>query len=176
MSVFRKLTKEEQHAKDSEKREADIARTGLHCCLFRIANLSNGKHLWRIKKEAQQLEMTGIVILNPRTNIVIVEGGLKAVKHYKRLMLERMKWTENARNNLIARGNAEVLAGQRTEDSDDVDLSGNTCELVWEGELRARNFGKWVGERETSNDAAVRNFLGKNAESFWKLAIRSEHA
>jgi U4/U6 small nuclear ribonucleoprotein PRP3 len=170
----RKLTKEEQHAKDAEKREVDVARTGLHCCLFRITNLSNRKHLWRIKKEAQQLDMTGITIINPRTNIVIVEGGLKAIKHYKRLMLERIKWTENARSNLIAHGNAEVLAGQTAEE--EVDLSGNKCELVWEGELRARNFAKWVGEREANNDVAVRNFLGKNAEAYWKLAIRAEEA
>ena len=172
----RKLTKDERHTKEAEKREVDIARTGLRCCLFRIANLSNGKHLWRVKKEAQQLDLTGIVILNPRTNIVIVEGGLKAIKHYKRLMLERIKWTENARSSLIAKGNAEILAGQQTEESPDQDLSDNRCELVWEGELRARNFSKWVGEREASNDAAVRNFLGKNAESFWKLAVRSEQA
>ena len=172
----RKLTKEERHAKEAEKREADIARTGLRCCLFRIANLSNGKHLWKVKKEAQQLDLTGIVILNPRTNIVIVEGGLKAIKRYKRLMLERIKWTENARSSLIAKGNAEMLAGQQTEESPDQDLSENRCELVWEGELRGRNFSKWVGEREASNDAAVRNFLGKNAESFWKLAVRSEQA
>jgi U4/U6 small nuclear ribonucleoprotein PRP3 len=88
------LTKEEQHAKDAEKREGDVAWTGLHCCLFRIANLGNGKDQWRIKKEAQQLDMTGITIINPCTNIVIVEGGLKAIKHYKWLMLERIKWTE----------------------------------------------------------------------------------
>jgi U4/U6 small nuclear ribonucleoprotein PRP3 len=170
----RKLTKEELHAKDAEKREADVEHTGIHCCLFRIASLSNGRHIWRIKKEAQQLDMTGIIIINPRTNIVIVEGGLKAIKHYKRLMLGRIKWTENARSSLIARGNAEVLAGQTAEE--EVDLSGNKCELVWEGELRARNFAKWVGEREANNDVAVRNFLGKNAEAFWKLAIRSEEA
>jgi hypothetical protein len=42
--------------------------------------------------------------------------------------------------------------------------------------LKAGNFAKWVGEREANNDVAVRNFLGKNAEAFWKLAIRAEEA
>jgi Protein of unknown function (DUF1115) len=93
----------------------------------------------------------------------------KGIKHYKRLMLDRIRWSENARSDLIARGNVEVLAGQTTEE--EVDLSENKCELVWEGKLRGRNFAKWVSEWEANNDASVRNFLGKNAQAFWKLAI-----
>ena len=168
----RKLTKEEKHAKESEKRAADVLRTGLHCCLFRIANLSNGSHRYKVGLTAQQLELTGIVILNPRTNIVIVEGGMPAIKKYKRLMMVRINWTDNSRNPTIAKGNQEMLGDQPEPE----DLSGNTCELVWEGELRTRNFKKWIGEREASNDAAARKWLGKPAENFWRLAVRSEQA
>ena len=53
------------------------------------------------------------------------------------------------------------------------DLSANTSDLVWEGELRSRNFKIWVGRREASNDAAARTWLGKEAENFWRLAVRS---
>jgi U4/U6 small nuclear ribonucleoprotein PRP3 len=165
----RKLTKEERHAKDSEKRNTDVLRTGLHCCLFRIANLSNPSHRFKVNKTAQQLELTGIVILNPRTNIVIVEGGLPAIKKYKRLLLVRTDWTDNARNATIRKGNLEMLKDQPEPE----DLSGNTCELVWEGELKARNFKIWVGEREAVNDAAARKWLGKGAENYWRLAVRS---
>jgi U4/U6 small nuclear ribonucleoprotein PRP3 len=168
----RKLTKEEKHAKESEKRAADVLRTGLHCCLFRIANLSNGSHRYKVSMTAQQLELTGIIILNPRTNIVIVEGGMPAIKKYKRLMMVRINWTDSSRNPTIAKGNQEMLGDQPEPE----DLSGNTCELVWEGELRSRNFKKWIGEREASNDAAARKWLGKPAENFWRLAVRSEQA
>lgn len=166
----RKLTKEEKHAKESEKRAADVLRTGLHCCLFRIANLSNGSHRHKVSMNAKQLELTGIVILNPRTNIVIVEGGMSAIKKYKRLMTVRINWTDNSRNPTIAKGNQEMLG----DEPEPEDLSGNTCELIWEGELRTRNFKKWIGEREASNDAAARKWLGKGAENFWRLAVRSE--
>lgn len=166
----RKLTKEERHARESEKRVVDVQRTGLHCCLFRIANLSNKRHQFKVNKTAQQLELTGIVILNPRTNIVVVEGGMAAVKKYKRLMMVRIDWTDDARNALIAAGNKEIL------DEEPQDLSSNTCELIWEGELRNRNFKAWVGFREAENDVAARNFLGKGAENFWRLAVRSEAA
>jgi U4/U6 small nuclear ribonucleoprotein PRP3 len=165
----RKLTKEERHVKDSEKREADVLRTGLHCCLFRIANLSNPSHRFKINKTAQQLELTGIVILHPKTNIVIVEGGLPAIKKYKRLMTVRTNWTDNSRNTTIRRGNQEILGDQPEPE----DLSGNTCELIWEGELKNRNFKIWVGEREAANDAAARKWLGKGAENYWRLAVRS---
>ena len=168
----RKLTKEERHAKESEKRAADVLRTGLHCCLFRIANLSNPSHRWKIRVNAQQLELTGIVILNPRTNIVVVEGGMKAIKQYKRLMLNRIDWKDNSRNRIIAKGNQEILGDQPEPE----DLSDNTCELIWEGELRTRNFKIWVGEREALNDAAARKWLGKGAENLWRLAARTEQS
>jgi len=167
----RKLSKEERQLKQSEKRAADVLRTGLHSCLFRIANLSNPSHRFKIYTNAQQLELTGIVILNPRTNIVIVEGGMSAVKKYKRLMMVRINWTDNSRNSMTSKGNQEMLE----DEPEPEDLSGNTCELVWEGELRTRNFKKWVGEREASNDASARKWLGKGAENFWRLAVRSEN-
>jgi U4/U6 small nuclear ribonucleoprotein PRP3 len=166
----RKLTKEERHAKESEKRAADVLRTGLHCCLFRVANLSNPSHVFKIDQNARQLELTGIVIMNPRTNIVVVEGGLPAIKKYKRLMTVRIDWTDNSRSRDIAKGNQEML------EEEPADLSANTCDLVWEGELRSRNFKIWVGEREASNDAAARKWLGKGAENFWRLAVRSEQS
>jgi len=166
----RKLTKEERHTKESEKRATDVLRTGLHCCLFRVANLSNPSHRFKIDQNARQLELTGIVIMNPRTNIVVVEGGLPAIKKYKRLMTVRIDWTDNSRNRAIAKGNQEILE----DEPEPEDLSSNTCDLVWEGELRSRNFKIWVGEREASNDAAARKWLGKGAENFWRLAVRSE--
>jgi len=168
----RKLTKEERHAKESEKRAADVLRTGLHCCLFRVANLSNPSHVFKIDQNARQLELTGIVIMNPRTNIVVVEGGLPAIKKYKRLMTVRIDWTDNSRSRVIAKGNQEMLE----DEPEPEDLSANTCDLVWEGELRSRNFKIWVGEREASNDAAARKWLGKGAENFWRLAVRSEQS
>ena len=167
----RKLSKEERHQKDSEKRAADVAKTGIHCCLFRIENLSNPSHRFKVNKTAQQLELTGIVILHPRANIVIVEGGLQAIKKYKRLMTVRIDWTDNSRSAAIRAGNREMLG--EADEREPEDLSANRCELVWEGELRTRNFKSWVGEREANNDAAARKFLGKNAENFWRLAVRS---
>lgn len=41
---------------------------------------------------AQQYHLTGCVLVHRDINLVVVEGGPKALKKYKRLMLNRIKW------------------------------------------------------------------------------------
>ena len=41
---------------------------------------------------AQQYHLTGCVLVHRDINVVVVEGGPKALKKYKRLMLHRIKW------------------------------------------------------------------------------------
>ena len=55
---------------------------------------------FKIKKNALQLHLGGIFIvvdkrLTPHlNNVVLVEGGVRVIKKYKRLMLRRIKWSE----------------------------------------------------------------------------------
>ncbi len=46
---------------------------------------------------AKQLKLTGCAILWEQYNIVIVEGGPKAMKRFTRLMLHRIKWDKKVR-------------------------------------------------------------------------------
>ena len=39
--------------------------------------------------------MTGITILNPDCSVVIVEGGPKSQRKFRRLMINRIKWSED---------------------------------------------------------------------------------
>ena len=39
--------------------------------------------------------MTGVTILNPDCSVVIVEGGPKSQRKFKRLMVNRIKWEED---------------------------------------------------------------------------------
>jgi U4/U6 small nuclear ribonucleoprotein PRP3 len=71
---------------------------------------------------AKQLACNGFVIkpageLASFPAMVLVEGGLRAVKFYKNLMLNRIRWSENE--------------------------PGNSCKLIWEGEIDASSAGKW---------------------------------
>lgn len=50
-------------------------------------------------------------------NLVIAEGGPKAIKKYKQLMLHRIKWAEEKK---------------KKREEDDEEKKINTCVLVWE--------------------------------------------
>ena len=44
---------------------------------------------------SKQLYMSGVTILNPECSVVIVEGGPKAQRKFRRLMQNRIKWEED---------------------------------------------------------------------------------
>lgn len=63
---------------------------------------------------------TGCALLYKDINIVIVEGGPKAVKKFKRLMLSRIKWEDEKDSD--DDDHAEEVANKKTA----------PCVLVWE--------------------------------------------
>jgi len=54
------------------------------CIYFRIKDLGNPSKKYKIETNCKQLFMTGCVILCKDCNVVIVEGGPKQQKKYKR--------------------------------------------------------------------------------------------
>ncbi|KAI9674127.1 MAG: hypothetical protein M1817_001945 [Caeruleum heppii] len=169
----RKLTKEEQHAKLEKHQEMDAAK-GLRTIVFKIDSLANGRHRFKISKNAEQHALTGLCILHPRFSLVVVEGGNHSITAYKKLMMHRIDWTENSPS-IVREGNQEALAAWlRAEDPDkngDLrDLTLNRCQLVWEGEVKQRGFRKW-GSRVCETDAQAREALQRGKyENFWVLA------
>ena len=65
------------------------------------------------------IKSVGCVVLLRDMNLVIVEGGPKAQKKFRRLMLNRIKWSEDSKKH--ANSDDE---GEKT--------SKNFCRLVWE--------------------------------------------
>ena len=169
----RKLTKEQKLEKLEENREKDAAK-GIHCCVFKIQNLSFGKHRYQIDVNAKQHALTGMTILHPRMNLVIVEGGEWALKKYKHLMLNRIQWGENATTISMNEGKSNQpepgwLKGE-DENGQLKDLSFNTCSLVWEGEERQRAFKRWTS-RVCETDGEAKEVLQRNKmENMWTLA------
>lgn len=175
----------QQQAKDEEK--------GVKVCVFRVDDLSSGKHRYQIDVNAKQQALTGMVILNPTMNLIIVEGGAHSIKGYKKLLLNRIKWTENTApppdtvpttftattdgSNINidtgARGQgskASSWCNPYDEDGNLKDLSNNTCELIWEGEVATRNFKRW-GSRACTTDGEAKDVLTKTKmENMWTLA------
>ncbi|MCJ1357130.1 MAG: hypothetical protein MMC33_007126 [Icmadophila ericetorum] len=172
MNQERKLTKEQAHEKLAEKQAGDAAK-GIYCCVYKIDSLANGRHRFKISKNAEQNALTGICILHPKFSLVIVEGGEHSITSYKKLMLSRIDWTENSAPNSVREGNKEALASwlQAEDEKGELkDLGLNKCQLVWEGELKVRAFRKW-GSRVCETDSLVKDALTRaKMESFWTLA------
>lgn len=174
MNEDRKLTKEQFHEKLAEKQAQDAAK-GIHIAVYKIDSLANGRHRFKISKNAEQHALTGVCIQHPRFCLVVVEGGAHSMASYRKLMLQRIDWTENnsAPNAAVRDGNKEALVEWLRAETDHgnlKDLSLNKCELVWEGEEKARVFRKW-GSRVCETDAAAKEALSRaKMESFWTLA------
>ena len=173
MNEERKLTKEQRHEKLAQQQEGDAAK-GIFVNVYRIDNLSNGRHRFKIGKNAEQEALTGVCIMHPKFNLVIVEGGKHSIQHYKKLMLNRINWTENDGPSAVREGNKEALAKwleAEDEQGELKDLTLNTCQLMFEGEEKQRAFKKWLGARVCQTDAEAKAVLSRaKMDSFWNLA------
>ena len=144
----RKLSREQRHEKLAANQEKDAAK-GLHLLVFVIDSLANGQHRYKINMNADQLGLTGIVVMHPKRSLVIAEGGSWAINKYRKLMLNRIDWTENAPLRDRDRDRYGDADHQRQwllaedESGNLRDLALNRCRLLFEGDLKERGFRKW---------------------------------
>ncbi|OJJ35096.1 hypothetical protein ASPWEDRAFT_491237 [Aspergillus wentii DTO 134E9] len=176
----RKLTKEERREKLASQQEKD-AEKGIFVSVYRIDSLANGRNRFKISKNAEQNALSGVCVMNPRFNLVVVEGGAHSINAYKKLMMNRIDWTENAGPGAVREGNREAsaawLAAEDEKTGDLKDLSTNTCTLLWEGQAKGRSFRKWLGARVCESDTQAKDVLARaKMENFWVLAKSSKQS
>ncbi|KAJ5618843.1 hypothetical protein N7510_002827 [Penicillium lagena] len=173
MNEERKLSKEERHEKLAAQQEKDAA-LGIYVSVYRIDNLASGRNRFKISRNAEQNALTGICVMHPKFNLLIVEGGRHSIKNYRKLMLNRIDWTENPGPDAVKEGNREAQAAWlSTEDEKGElkDFSHNSCTLLWEGQAKARAFKRWLGARVCETDSAAKEALSRaKMENFWTLA------
>lgn len=160
----RKLTKEEREEKRQRNSEKDLAK-GIHRLVFRIENLASGKHRFKINKFAEQLKLTGICILNPKFNLVVIEGGAWAINKYKKMMLNRTDWTDDSGTVPL-----ESSDGLTPAPAEMTDLSKNKCTLIWEGEVKNIGFRKFTSKPCPTDGMAKENLAKAKMEDFWAQA------
>lgn len=186
MNAERKLT-DEQRREKVEVKKADEEKKGIFGAVFKVKTLSDPAHRFKVRKNAEQMNMTGLCIFNPSFSMVYVEGAIKFIRSYKRLMLHRIAWTEAAR----PRGGQDVEIDEGDEDEKDdenngkgkvgaadtpdaadgsgVSLEDNACYLIWEGQLRDRVFSGFK-PRSCPTDAAAKEALGQKLSGYWDTA------
>lgn len=161
----RKLTKEERLAKIQNQHEKNLEK-GYYTTVFKIDKLTNPRNFYKIDINAKQLELYGICLLNPKFNLIIVEGGAKSIKFYKRLLMQRIDWTENIAPKVSGDLNSPDISPEQIED-----FSGNKCLLLWEGQIKEINFKKWSIMR-TSNDDEAFDILNRfGVINYWREAL-----
>lgn len=116
----RKLTPEQRHEKIEAQHEKDLQK-GYFTTVYKIHKLVDSRHIYKVDINAKQLGLVGMCLINPGYNVVIVEGGHKAIAFYKKLLTKRIDWKQ----------------------SDQDDLADNLCEIVWEGQLSDLGFQRW---------------------------------
>ena len=140
----RKLTAEERREKVQRKLDADKEKDTV-VAVFRVPDLSDLKKRYKVDKNAEEWQLTGCVILHKGLNLIVCEGGPRAVRKYKHLLLDRIKWDDGHTS----------LTFETEEEHEDFDFQ---CCLVWEGSVVKRNFFGWKF-KTCLTDQLARQFL-----------------
>ncbi|KAK6741551.1 hypothetical protein RB195_009424 [Necator americanus] len=152
----RKLTDEQKAAKKTKKIAEDTS-LAVHVAVYRIKSLLHPAKKFKVEMNAKQLQMTGVILLHKNINLVVVEGGPKQQKFYRNLMLNRIKWED------------EVI-GQKKDAEKDAPGERNSCQLIWEGQVKRRNFRDFTVVTATIEKQA-RDLLEKhNVAHYWDVA------
>jgi len=119
----RKLTDTQRREKRRRKFLEDISLSA-NVAVFKVLDLSNKLAKLKVDMNASQFLLSGCCLITPRFSVIIIEGGPKAIRRYKKLMLKRMKWGE-----------------QEINDPDDHKKKiKNKCQLIWEGDVLKPSF------------------------------------
>ncbi|KAJ3416978.1 3',5'-cyclic-nucleotide phosphodiesterase (PDEase) (3':5'-CNP) [Chytridiales sp. JEL 0842] len=143
-----KLTKEQKRERKRLKL-LENTHVFVEVAVFKIKELSNPSHRFKVDVNATQNSLSGICIIYSGCNLVVVEGGMRGIKQYKKLMLRRIDWTDKGDG------------GDEEEEEEDGDGSSrnksndvNECHMVWEGRIKKRLFqGFKVRKCATERDA-----------------------
>ncbi len=144
----------------------------------RVSDLSHPQWQFKVDMNAQENHLTGCALLWRHTNVVVVEGGPKAIKRYTRLLLHRIQWGDKP----VTRGPPTDPTTAATTDDDTamaVDAAAapavphagpNQCHLVWRGETKKRAF-KLFTLKQCATEVDAKQFLRRfHVEHYWQYA------
>ena len=143
----RKLSNQERASKEIGKIATD-QKSGIFTLVFFVKVLENKLHKAKVNLTAKKLQMRGCALCYSDCSLVIVEGGVKACKKFKALMLRRIKW---------AGGAGEMSDSDDDDDAVDSQLEQH-CKLIWEGSVLKHTFEPFRFEVAKS-EAGARLFL-----------------
>ncbi|KAI3968501.1 hypothetical protein MKX01_007811 [Papaver californicum] len=99
--------------------------------VYKIDDLSHWKTRCKVNVSAEENWLTGCLVITEDLIVVVVEGGNKSIKRYRKLMLERINWAKSVRNE------------EKDNINEDDDKPANKCLLVWQGSVSKSSFNKF---------------------------------
>ncbi|KAK0163611.1 hypothetical protein PV327_007277 [Microctonus hyperodae] len=151
-NAARRLTADQRREKKARKLKEDTT-LGVHVAVYRIRDLvNNASKKFKVETNAKQYNLTGCVMLFRDCNVVVVEGGAKQLRHYHRLMMNRIKWEEDI-----------------VKDNDGNDVA-NKCVVIWQGTSKQRHFND-IKFKVCPIEKMAREYFKKHqVEHYWDLA------
>jgi len=158
---MRKLPETQKSAKKKQK-WIEKNKDSVHVSLYKIKELTGKRCLFKIEMNAQQFQLTGACIICPGIgNLVVVEGGARAIKRYKKLMTKRIKWKEDRKDD------------EESDEEDEEEQEDNQdCVCIWEGIIQERNFKNWKSQTCKTDDEARKVLKEKKVEHYWDMLHR----
>jgi U4/U6 small nuclear ribonucleoprotein PRP3 len=162
----RKLTPAQRQAKRVQKLKQDT-KFEIQACLFRVNDLRDKRKCFKVEENAKQQLLTGVGLMHRDLAVVLVEGGARSLKKYKKLMLRRIRWQEE-KDDDEASDNA---SGAEDGGNGDEPKRHNQCVLVWEGTVPERAFDKFEMKLCRSEAAAREVLQERGVPQYWDLAF-----
>ncbi|ODV84804.1 hypothetical protein CANARDRAFT_28942 [[Candida] arabinofermentans NRRL YB-2248] len=168
-NLERMANAEDKSEKIHRKIENDLDK-GYHSAVFKIDRLMNPQHCYKVDINAKQLGLFGMCLnLKDGFTLIVVEGGEKFIGKYKKLLMDRINWTENIaskKKKLLTQGEEEN--GEVDNETEDIeDLSTNKCQLLWEGQLSSLHFSKWSVYDFNNNEEVMALLSRYKLENYW---------
>lgn len=164
----RRLSEAERKEKKMIKVETD-KKEGTHVAVFKVNDLSSKKNRYKVDINASENHLTGVVVHSGHFTVVIAEGGTKALKRYKKLMLRRIDWTMKYQAAAVE-GDEGGGEDEEDEEAEQARLN-NKCVQVWEGTVLKPTFYNFRTENCASASMA-RKFLNTHGVAhYWDMAM-----
>lgn len=182
------LTPEQRKAKLEEQKEKDASK-GIYTLVFKIRHLVSPSHKFKVRKNALQFGLTGLAIFEKNFALVVVEGGHKSIKAYRRLMTVRIDWTDPGRPKAddtlgdlldLDPGTSSTNNGKDIskdqEEIGKIDWNENYCKIIFEGPVRESHFRFGFKAHYCDHESGAKEALGPKLASFWDLAKKFDSA
>ncbi|KAA8534291.1 hypothetical protein F0562_031808 [Nyssa sinensis] len=159
-NIARKLTPAERREKKERKLFDDPSTLETIVSVYKINDLSHPQTRFKVDVNAQENRLTGCAVISDGISVVVVEGGIKSIKRYGKLMLKRINWAAAVKNE-----------DEDGDDDEDEDKPVNKCVLVWQGSVAKPNFNRFFVQECRTEAAARKFFSDAGVAHYWDLAV-----